>query len=271
MHDENCFITLTYNPENLPENGTLVLKHFQDFMKRFRKKHQAENPYPKDDPLFDEWEIKYRIKFYHCGEYGGKGKRPHYHACIFGFQFKDLIFFKEDNGNKIYISKDLENLWGKGFVTVGEVTFDSAAYVARYITKKITGDHQGYAYGETVNTTTGEINLLRKPEYNTMSRRPGIGKTWFDKYGSDVYPTDTVIIKGKQLRPPKYYDSLFEHESPKEFEKLKARRIRESAKLRAKNPEEYEYERLAVKEKISHNNVENKLPRRYENEEILCD
>jgi len=251
MHKENCFITLTYNPENLPEHGTLVLKHFQDFMKRFRKKHGSG------------------IRFYHCGEYGGKGKRPHYHACIFGFRFKDLIFFKEENGNKIYISEDLEKLWGKGFVTVGDVTFDSAAYVARYITKKITGELQEYNYGTKVNTTTGEITLLRKPEYNTMSRRPGIGKTWFDKFGSDVYPSDTLIIKGKHLKPPKYYDALYEHLDPKEFQKLRYRRIKESAKLKKLNPEEFESERLAVKEKIQNNNVLNKLPRKYENEEKI--
>jgi hypothetical protein len=70
LHEKNCFITLTYSPENLPKDGSLDVSHFQKFMKRFRKRFGPG------------------IRFFHCGEYGESLSRPHYHACIFGFDFE---------------------------------------------------------------------------------------------------------------------------------------------------------------------------------------
>ena len=67
------------------------------------------------------------IRFFHCGEYGELNRRPHYHALLFGFRPSDLCLFKADNGNPLFTSDILSNLWPYGFVTVGNVTFDSAA------------------------------------------------------------------------------------------------------------------------------------------------
>ena len=182
LHKDNCFITLTYNNENLPKDGSLILKDFQDFMKRLRHKFGSG------------------IRFFHCGEYGEKFKRPHYHACLFGLSLPDRRLHSQSNGHKLYVSEILNELWQhKGYAIIGELTFESAAYVARYITKKITGEPAKEHY-EGICEVTGEITK-RKPEYTTMSRRPGIASDWFKKYKSDVYPGDFVVLRNKKLKP----------------------------------------------------------------------
>ncbi len=177
-------------------------------MKRLRKKYSAK-----------------KIRYYQCGEYGKATDennyiaRPHYHACIFNHDFDDRILWREREGIRIDTSECLDNIWFRGFTTVGDVTLESAAYTARYIMKKVNGKSQDEHY-ETTNETTGEIHNL-EPEYNTMSRRPGIGRHWFDRYISDVYPKDSIHHKGVGQKPPKYYDSLYEIYSPEGFEKIK--------------------------------------------------
>lgn len=123
LHKDNCFITLTYNDANLPSDKSLHYYDFQCFMKRLRKQYPGS-----------------KIRYYMCGEYGENFGRPHFHACIFGFNFDDLKLWKVQNKQKLYRSKKLEKLWDKGHSSVGTVTFESAAYVARYIMKKVTGD-----------------------------------------------------------------------------------------------------------------------------------
>ena len=125
LHTDNCFITLTYSPDCLPSDGSLNHDDFQKFFKRLRK-HIA----PK------------KIRYYMCGEYGedlqqpSKLGRPHFHACLFGLDFDDKQLYIVRDDVKLYTSATLEKIWGKGFVTIGDVTFESAAYVARYIAKK---------------------------------------------------------------------------------------------------------------------------------------
>lgn len=200
LHDDNCFITLTYDQDHLPDDNGLNKRHFQLFMKRLRKKYGA------------------KIRFFHCGEYGDAGGRPHYHACIFNHQFSDLKHWKTINDIPLYISEELEGLWPFGFSTVGELTFQSAAYVARYVMKKITGKPADAHY---TDPTTG---VVKQSEYTTMSRRPGIGQNWFNQFTTDVYPCDNVVLNGKKFRPPKYYDTQFEHLHPKMMQEIKAKR-----------------------------------------------
>lgn len=238
LYDKNCFITLTYDDLHLPVGGSLDVSAFQKFMKRLRKR-------------FGEG-----IRFFHCGEYGEKFGRPHFHACIFNFDFGDKVLWSVRNGCRLYLSADLVELWPFGFSTVGEVTFESAAYVARYVMKKITGDKADEHY---VNKLTGEI---REPEYVTMSRRPGIGKPWLEKFGSDVYPSDFVVIGGKKMRPPKYYDLSFEIEDPSMMAMIKAKRKRQ-VKENALNGT---WERLRVREEIQLRKFD-LLKRGYENGE----
>ncbi len=192
-----------------------------------------------------------KIRFYHCGEYGeatednGYIARPHYHAIIFGLDFDDKILISRDRDVDLFVSGCLEKIWGKGFVTVGSVTFESAAYVSRYIMKKVTGDAALDHYND-IDYSTGEIKSTLLPEYTTMSRRPGIGRHWLDKYESDVYPADNVILRGKEMPVPKYYDRCYADCEPLRFQKVKALREVNAAKLSDDNT----VERLAVKEKI---------------------
>ena len=226
LWSNNTFITLTYDDRNLPPNGSLNLPDFQDFMKRLR----FYNP-------------KKTIRYYHCGEYGERFGRPHYHAILFNHDFDDKIFEEYNNGLPVYQSKTLTDIWGLGRTQVGSVTFQSAAYVARYIMKKINGE-QALQWYENFDPDTGEQLANLKPEYTTMSLKNGLGLEWLRKYASDVYPGDFVVINGKKMRPPKYYDRSYELTNPKDFAQIKAAR-KEAGK-------EHEYdqtpERLKVKE-----------------------
>lgn len=223
MHDTNSFVTLTYAPEHLPRGGSLVKADHQQFMKRLRKRTGRF------------------IRYYMCGEYGSSLGRPHYHFLLFGLGFPDRYFWRDREGSRTYRSEFLESIWTKGHAEIGEVTFRSAAYVARYIMKKQTG--QAAQKYETVDGGTGEIFEVL-PEYNAMSLKPGIGRTWFEKYYSDVFPGDFVVLEGKKFKTPEYYRSLLKEVDPELAEKLRKDRIkRAKAKASDNTPE-----RLAVKE-----------------------
>jgi hypothetical protein len=208
----NIFITLTYDDKHLPENKTLVKKDYQDFTKRLRKYKKANTQNP--------------IRFYHCGEYGEKFARPHYHAILFNCNFRDREKLSGHRG--LTTSQTLNKLWGKGHSSIGEVTFNSASYVAGYVQKKINGSMKNHIDPQTHLrhyerlTPDGEIITLQQ-EYSTMSRRPGIAGLWFAKHKNDCYPSDNIHIDGREMRPPKYYDRLFIESSPenkKTFEDL---------------------------------------------------
>ncbi|AXL15311.1 replication initiator protein [Microviridae sp.] len=237
QYENNCFITLTYNDENLPKGGTLEKAHFQKFMKRLRKKYE------------------HKIRFYMCGEYGEEFGRPHYHACLFNHDFQDKLPFMQNNqGDTIYTSKELETIWPFGFSTIGDLTYETAAYTARYILKKITGDKADEHYEKT-DIRTGEVVQVQ-PEYTTMSRRPGVGRDWYEKYKTDAYPDDFLTHQGKKLPIPKYYDTLFERSNPSDFERIKDIR---REKL-AKHKENLTPDRLRVREKVKLAQI-NKLER----------
>lgn len=258
LYENNCFITLTFNNESLLERDrawSLDVSDFQKFMKRLRKKFVGSEAVWNDHKQKNE----YPIRFFHCGEYGEKYGRPHYHACLFNFDFSDKVLYKVDNGNRLYISETLQELWPYGFCTIGEVTFESAAYTARYIMKKVTGEKAKEHY-QNVDIETGEFREL-VPEYTTMSRRPGIGKRWFDEYKTDVYPSDFITINGKKCNPPKYYDTILSELDPLQFDDIKEKRLI--------NAEARSYEltpdRLSVKERLAEMRLKD-LPRKLEKE-----
>lgn len=216
LYNSNCFITLTYADEYIPYKNSLDKRAFQLFMKRLRKKYGN------------------KIRYYQCGEYGEITQRPHYHAIIFNFDFPDKKLHKIQNKHRLYTSASLEELWPYGYSLIGNVSFQSAAYVARYIMKKVTGSAAELHYGERI------------PEYTTMSRRPGIGKAWFDKYKDDVYPTGAIVINGKEIKPPKYYDRQYEIIEEEEYSRIKSKR-----KIQAKKQEKNNtLARLKVRETV---------------------
>lgn len=199
MHDEKCFITLTYSDDHIPcgeKAYTLNPRDLQLFMKRLRKKYGEG------------------IRFFACGEYGDKYGRPHYHACIFGLDFEDKKLYSERDGIRLFDSASLTSLWSLGDCKVGDVTFESAAYVARYImTKKIGRQARYYE------------DMGIEPEFTRMSRRPGIGASWYEKFKSDIYPHDYTVIRGGiKTRPPKYYNNKYELDNPQQMEYIKNRR-----------------------------------------------
>lgn len=65
----------------------------------------------------------------------------------------------------------------------------------------------------------------RRPEYTTMSRRPGIGAKWFERYYEQVYARDEVIVNGVRTKPPAYYDRLLGEIDPDKLEEVKAKRV----------------------------------------------
>lgn len=234
-HEHNSYITLTYNEEHLPPGRGLVKKDFQDFMKRLRK----------IVPVGPRRCVSQFVRYYHCGEYGDQLGRPHYHALLFGVEFPDKKAFKRVRGNMLFTSDILSALWGKGFASIGSVTFQSAAYVARYIMKKQTG-HGSERHYRYVDTETGEVHE-RIGEYITMSLKPGIGSAWFAAYHADVFPGDFVVMNGKKRKTPKFYDILFERANGEQaFKAIKDARIKATRSSAADRTPE----RLAVREKV---------------------
>ena len=206
--NKNVFVTLTYRPADLPKDGTLDYRHFQLFMKKLRKKMVPKCPFPVGSPERDEWLEKNEIRFYMCGEYGDENWRPHYHAILFNCEFPDKVYWRKTaTGYPQFRSKILEDLWGLGNCEFGSVTFKSAAYVARYIMKKVNGDEAAFHYCD-VDPDTGEILSEITPEFSRMSRRPGIGSRWLKRFMPDVYPHGYVVVDGRKVRPPRFYDQL---------------------------------------------------------------
>lgn len=188
LHDRNCFVTLTYAPGKLPPLGSLCHRDFQLFMKSLRR--WAKKP----------------VRFYMCGEYGPENGRPHYHACLFGVDFDDIVDAgKSRSGNVFSSSATLTRLWPHGQATVQVLVRETASYCARYIMKKVLGEGADAHY--SVVDADGVMHSIR-PEYAAMSLKPGIGAGWFDKFAADVFPGDKVVSNGTERRVPRYYDKL---------------------------------------------------------------
>lgn len=172
MHDDNIFLTLTYNEESL-ESPRLIYKHFQDFMKRLRESTPNK--------------ITYMV----TGEYGEKHKRPHWHAIIFNYTPNDpKPKYTTELGEPVYTSQKLTDLWSYGNIEYGSVTMDSASYVARYAAKKLThGKDQEHDY---------------HPIHKTSSKK-AIGRTWLEANYIHTFQNGFVVINGTQMKIPRYY------------------------------------------------------------------
>lgn len=224
-------VTLTYDDEHLPWAGSLYQKDFQDFMKRLRKRFVVM--YPNHSRSLP-WQVK-QVRVFYCGEYGDRFGRPHYHALLFGLSFPDRVYLGRSKGLPLFRSPTLESLWSDsrgliGRCTIGSVTFESAAYVARYVLKKVRGPKAHEHYG------------LREPEFVAMSRRPGIGSEWLRQNHGEVYPLDGVVVRGRLAKPPRYYDRELDRNYPEGMEMIREKRL-------AERPDEMsEQERAAMAE-----------------------
>lgn len=229
MHDFSVFVTLTYDDDHLPADGSVHKRVLSDFIRRTRRS------------------LSFPIRFFGVGEYGELSFRPHYHALLFGVHFADAVCIrpKTDLRPALYRSPALEKLWTFGHSSFGSVTFDSAQYVAGYCVKKISGPKAADHY-RRVNPLTGEVYELQ-PEFALMSRRPGIGATWFEKFGSDVYPSDQVITNGFPGKPPRYYDKRLALVDPEKAEAVRLARVGRAHK----NFEEGNTPRLTAKAAVA--------------------
>lgn len=197
LHDYNCFLTLTYADEHL-SSPSLKYKDFSDFIKRLRWYRPNQ-----------------KFLYFAAGEYGetnpltgikdGGLYRPHFHAILFGVDFPDKRPARLIGKSDLFYSDELDRIWSFGNCTIGSVEFESCAYVARYAMKKVTGDLAKAHY--TIVTPDGEV-IEREPEMLHMSKRPAIGRAWFEKFGHQTYTHDSVVVRGKEMQPPRYYDKL---------------------------------------------------------------
>ncbi|QXN75137.1 replication initiator protein [Microvirus mar30] len=217
-HEQSWFVTFTYDDDHLPVNevidpesgevsvnATLVKRDVQLFMKRLRKNYKYDND----------------IRYFFAGEYGSQTFRPHYHAILFGLKLDDLKLYKQSmEGYNYYNSEFLSKCWqNKGHVVVGEVTWDTCAYTARYIMKK--------QYGSAADIYE-RYNIL--PEFTLMSLKPAIGRRYYDEHKEDIYNSDYIFVGTKEgshkIKPPKYYDKLFDVEYPDDSVIMKEQRKR---------------------------------------------
>lgn len=229
LYEANCSLTLTYDAEHL-RSMSLEYPDYQDFMRKLRLAIAPE-----------------RVRFFMCGEYGELYSRPHFHACIFGFSFPDRVYLrKSPAGFDLFSSKLLSGLWPHGEAAIGDLTFESAAYAARYVMKKLTGDGEKDYYN-IYDPSTGEI-VVRRKEFCHMSLKPGIGRDWFDRFHTDVRE-GRVVVNGVEAVAPRYYMRRLEKLFPDRYEDVvSARREFESNQRKAG---ELRPERVAVKEVVS--------------------
>lgn len=209
LHESSYFVTLTYDDEYIPVSITnsdgefmssLCKKDFQDFMKRLRERTGQ------------------KLRYFACGEYGSKTKRPHYHALIFGLHLDDLVLYsKNGRGDLLYNSKFMDSVWKKGYVVIGDLTYDSACYTARYVVKKALNDDSDLL-----------DDLGFEKEFVLMSRNPGIGKEFYEqhkdefrKYGHVYIPTSDGSLK---VISPRYFNNFLEEEFPGDFFEAKRKR-----------------------------------------------
>lgn len=251
LYQNNCFLTLTYNNENLPTKDTinketgelitghpLVKKHVQDFIKRLRRQY--------------EYHFGHKgIRFYACGEYGGRTGRPHYHLAMFNIDttvFGDIkLIGNNKQGDALFTSKTIERIWGKGFITIGDLTPQSAAYIARYMLKKQKGKGKEWYY-----ESKGIVS-----EYTSMSNKPGISRVWYEEHKDEYWISDKLYIPQKNKTPqevktPTYFDKLLEKEKGIEaLEEVKQRRqarAKAQKALKMANTSLSESEQLKVEE-----------------------
>lgn len=261
-YERNCFITLTYDDEHLPWSKyyaegdpierrfhTLKKKDFQDFMKRLRDRVSVYDPHTGKVLDYS------KVRFYACGEYGTESTRPHYHAVIFNWCPDDLRYHTHDlRGYNLYTSETLSQLWPKGYHYVGFLNWQTCAYVARYVTKKLGQDFANFYRFFHI-----------EPEFSLMSRKPGLARRYYDEHKDVIYQDDkTPIISlstidgGLNFDSPRYFDSLLEVESPELYRSIKDVRSKNAENIKviklSKTQLDY-YEMLNVEEKTFSNSI----------------
>lgn len=202
-----------YESVDLPSNQTLVPDHLTKFLKRLRRSQQYH--YGNGN-----------IRFFACGEYGGKTFRPHYHLIVFGLQLappSPSDWSKRMRGYAVWESKYLDDIWHCGHVIVGHCTYETCGYVARYMLKKQKGV-DGLFYSKN--------NI--EPPFSRMSLKPGIGMKYYEAHKEEFLKSDEIYLvtekRGIKTKPPRFFDLLLADEYPDLFAEVKNTRSDRSAK-----------------------------------------
>lgn len=233
QHDQNCFITLTYDEDHVPlrsdpENtdyakGTLQMKDLQNFLKGLRRKLNEipkekrtgrKRYYSKEDPEFRNF------RYFACGEYGDNSGRPHYHICLFGYMPADIErYASSELGFDYFTSKELNDIWKKGFVVVADATWETAAYTARYVLKKVTNKEMDFYLENNVD-----------PPFLNMSRRPGIGYNYYEGHKKCYATISKTYLKTpngpKPIGSIRYFDEKLKVDDPFTYDYLHDQRAK---------------------------------------------
>lgn len=224
LFQESSFLTLTFDNDHLPKDGGVHVKYAQDFFKRLRT-------------WIDRHGDGRKIRDFYCSEYGDFTQRPHFHACLFNFDLPDKTPWAGSGDLTRYKSELLDRLWGHGMTELGSVTPQSAAYVAAYIGKKHNGPQFDHLY-ERIDSRTGQRWTVPREFAHMSSRGGGIGSAFLEKWTSDIYPWDHVIVAGRPCQVPRFYDRKFKQSHPEAFEEIAARRKAEGERRAADNTPE---------------------------------
>lgn len=206
------FVTLTYDNEHVPlteDDDTGLFGWFslwkpdlQKFFKRLRKKYQDKE-----------------IRYYAAGEYGSNTFRPHYHAIIFGLSFEDFQDIrprgKNEFGQVYYESEEFARIWDQGFCLLASVSWQTCAYVSRYVQKKV---------NNSFTWLTDQLGA--EPEFSLMSRRPGLAGHYINDHPDKMVYTN-LYVNGYEnpITLPKYLLEKLELTDQELYDKLLAERI----------------------------------------------
>ena len=253
LHDDASYLTLTFSEDRLPQDRSIDVAHVQKFIRSLRKRTRRLRTRPNGELT--------PLRYLACGEYGASkldqvpwsdvpeevGLRPHYHLVVWGVDLRERFVKRTEAGHPLYRSSIVDAAWSdQGLCWVGDVTFQSSAYVAGYVTKKIYGAAADLQYTR-IRYGTGECWDVC-PEFLTMSKKPAIATGWLERYWTDVYPRDEVILGGKRMKPPKFYDRWLEANHPAVFEQVKKARRDEQY---ARGLKERTEERRAVRDEVT--------------------
>lgn len=176
VSESSIFLTFTYDTLTVPitRNGFMTLnkRHVQLFMKRLRKECPGKI-----------------LKYYVCGEYGGKTNRPHYHMILFNANIEKI-----------------QPAWALGSIHYGVVTGASVGYTLKYMSK--------------LKKIPMHSNDDRQPEFALMSK--GLGESYLSPKMVQWHKKDLDnrmylnIENGKKISMPRYYkDKLYEEHERK--------------------------------------------------------
>lgn len=194
-HENNYFLTLTIDDDHLKDScGNIGVKNLMfaptacmDDLTAFVKRLRADQDYHHDN----------RLKWFGCTEYGDSSNRPHGHMILFGPILDDLKPWTKSGSNWLYRSEYLESKWKQGNILVGEMTAESAQYVAKYCSK-VTDE-----YKKSCEELGVEVPKLR------MSRNPGIGIEYLKHHRLQILNDNGIYIHGKLVPIPEYWKEMY--------------------------------------------------------------